>query len=129
VYWEVEELIRKLLLTAVAVLMDAGSPLQVRCPYVSLSPHAAAAAAAAAAGLPVTTHVTPASMTRVVPCVPQVTLAIVISGWAHVVHATFKPWGAGTLTYVPTKCPSPCVCHAHQTFETLSEDYRCTPMA
>jgi hypothetical protein len=28
-YWEVEELIRKLLLTAVAVLLDAGSPLQV----------------------------------------------------------------------------------------------------
>ena len=29
-FWEVEELVRKLLLTAVAVLMDAGSPLQVR---------------------------------------------------------------------------------------------------
>jgi hypothetical protein len=29
-WWEVEELVRKLLLTAVAVLLDAGSPLQVR---------------------------------------------------------------------------------------------------
>jgi hypothetical protein len=29
-WWEVEELVRKLLLTAVAVLMDAGSPVQVR---------------------------------------------------------------------------------------------------
>ena len=29
-FWETEELIRKLLLTSVAVLMDAGSPLQVR---------------------------------------------------------------------------------------------------
>ena len=29
-YWEVEELIRKLLLTAVAVLLDTGNPLQVR---------------------------------------------------------------------------------------------------
>jgi hypothetical protein len=28
-FWEVEELLRKLLLTAVAVLLDAGSPLQV----------------------------------------------------------------------------------------------------
>ncbi len=29
-WWETEELVRKLLLTAVAVLLDAGSPLQVR---------------------------------------------------------------------------------------------------
>ncbi len=28
-FWETEELVRKLLLTAVAVLLDAGSPLQV----------------------------------------------------------------------------------------------------
>jgi hypothetical protein len=28
-WWETEELVRKLLLTAVAVLLDAGSPLQV----------------------------------------------------------------------------------------------------
>ena len=29
-WWEAEELVRKLLLTAVAVLLDAGSPLQAR---------------------------------------------------------------------------------------------------
>ena len=29
-WWEIEELMRKLLLTAIAVLLDAGSPLQVR---------------------------------------------------------------------------------------------------
>lgn len=29
-WWETEELVRKLLLTAVAVLLDAGSPLQAR---------------------------------------------------------------------------------------------------
>ncbi len=30
-WWEVEELVRKLLLSALVVLIDAGSPLQVRC--------------------------------------------------------------------------------------------------
>ncbi len=29
-WWEVEELVRKLLLSALVVLIDAGSPLQVR---------------------------------------------------------------------------------------------------
>jgi hypothetical protein len=29
-WWEAEELVRKLLLTAAAVLLDAGSPLQAR---------------------------------------------------------------------------------------------------
>lgn len=54
--WEIEELVRKLLLTAVAVLLDPGSPLQV-------------------------------------------TVAIVVCGVAHVLHATYKPWGQGTHTY------------------------------
>jgi hypothetical protein len=48
-WWEVEELLRRLCLTAVVVLMDPGSPLQV-------------------------------------------TLAVLFSGWAHVLHAVYKPW-------------------------------------
>ena len=44
-----QELIRKLILTAVVVLMDSGTPLQI-------------------------------------------TIAVVVSGWAHVLHASFKPW-------------------------------------
>ena len=37
-FWETEELLRKLFLTAVAVLMDSGSPLQVNLrPPVSVS--------------------------------------------------------------------------------------------
>jgi hypothetical protein len=56
-WWEVEELVRKLLLSAVVVLIDEGSPLQV-------------------------------------------TLAVLVSGWAHVLHAVYKPWGAGTAKYV-----------------------------
>jgi hypothetical protein len=55
-WWEVEELVRKLLLSAVIVLIDEGSPLQV-------------------------------------------TLAVLISGWAHVLHAVYKPWGAGSVLY------------------------------
>jgi hypothetical protein len=55
-WWEIEELIRKLLLSAVVVLIDAGSPLQV-------------------------------------------TLAVLVSGWAHVLHAVFKPWGVGSVKY------------------------------
>ena len=30
----------------------------------------------------------------------QVTLAVLVSGWAHVLHAMFKPWGAGSVMYV-----------------------------
>jgi hypothetical protein len=30
----------------------------------------------------------------------QVTLAVLVSGWAHVLHAQYKPWGAGTSMYV-----------------------------
>jgi hypothetical protein len=55
-WWEVEELARKLLLSAVVVLIDEDSPLQV-------------------------------------------TLAVLVSGWAHVLHAQYKPWGAGTVLY------------------------------
>jgi hypothetical protein len=55
-WWEVEELARKLLLSAVVVLIDEGSPLQV-------------------------------------------TLAVLVSGWAHVLHAMYKPWGAGSMLY------------------------------
>jgi hypothetical protein len=52
-WWEVEELLRKLFLTALVVLMDPGSPLQV-------------------------------------------TLAVLVSGWAHVLHAIYKPWRLST---------------------------------
>ncbi len=55
-WWEVEELARKLLLSAVVVLIDEGSPLQV-------------------------------------------TLAVLVSGWAHVLHAMYKPWGGGSVLY------------------------------
>jgi hypothetical protein len=55
-WWEVEELVRKLLLSAVVVLIEEGSPLQV-------------------------------------------TLAVLVSGWAHVLHAMYKPWGAGSVLY------------------------------
>jgi hypothetical protein len=55
-WWEVEELVRKLLLSAVVVLIDEGSPLQV-------------------------------------------TLAVLVSGWAHVLHAMYKPWGVGSVLY------------------------------
>ena len=46
-FWETEELIRKLVLTGVAVTMDSGNPLQI-------------------------------------------TLAVMMSGWAHVIHAVYK---------------------------------------
>jgi hypothetical protein len=29
----------------------------------------------------------------------QVTLAVLVSGWAHVLHAVYKPWGAGSRLY------------------------------
>jgi hypothetical protein len=29
----------------------------------------------------------------------QVTLAVLVSGWAHVLHAQYKPWGAGSMLY------------------------------
>ena len=29
----------------------------------------------------------------------QVTLAVMISGWSHVLHAIYKPWGSGSPTY------------------------------
>jgi hypothetical protein len=29
----------------------------------------------------------------------QVTLAVLVSGWAHVLHAVYKPWGAGSVLY------------------------------
>lgn len=56
-FWEVEELVRKLLLSAVVVLLDAGSPLQA-------------------------------------------TLAVLVSGWAHVLHATYKPWLGSVVYYL-----------------------------
>ena len=31
--------------------------------------------------------------------VHQVTLAVLISGWAHVLHAMYKPWGQGSVMY------------------------------
>ena len=30
----------------------------------------------------------------------QVTLAVLVSGWAHVLHAVYKPWGKGTVMYL-----------------------------
>jgi len=56
-WWEVEELVRKLVLSAVVVLMDQGTALQV-------------------------------------------SIAVLVSGWAHVLHATYKPWGRGSPTYM-----------------------------
>ncbi len=38
-WWEVEELVRKLLLSALVVLIDAGSPLQVCSLSSVLQPH------------------------------------------------------------------------------------------
>ena len=32
-------------------------------------------------------------------CRTQITLAVMISGWAHVLHALYKPWGTATRTY------------------------------
>ena len=32
-------------------------------------------------------------------CVNQITLAVMISGWSHVIHAIYKPWGAASPTY------------------------------
>jgi hypothetical protein len=29
----------------------------------------------------------------------QVTLAVLVSGWAHVLHAMYKPWGGGSVLY------------------------------
>jgi hypothetical protein len=29
----------------------------------------------------------------------QVTLAVLVSGWAHVLHAQYKPWGGGSVLY------------------------------
>ena len=53
-WWEVEELVRKLLLSAVVVLIEPGSPLQV-------------------------------------------TLAVLVSGWAHVLHAMYKVGGGDAV--------------------------------
>ena len=35
------------------------------------------------------------------PCirVHQITLAVLVCGWAHVLHAMYKPWGSGTVMY------------------------------
>ena len=30
----------------------------------------------------------------------QVTLAVLVCGWAHVLHAMYKPWGPGTVMYM-----------------------------
>jgi hypothetical protein len=30
----------------------------------------------------------------------QVTLAVLVSGWAHVLHAVYKPWGSNSRTYL-----------------------------
>ena len=51
-----EELLRKLLLSAIVVLFESGSPLQA-------------------------------------------TLAVLVSAWAHILHAVYKPWGIGSVMY------------------------------
>jgi hypothetical protein len=51
-FWEVEELLRRLILTAIVVLFDGSSPLQV-------------------------------------------TIAVMVCGWAHVLHSLYRPWCAG----------------------------------
>ncbi len=131
-WWEVEELVRKLLLSALVVLIDAGSPLQVlyesrlvALPKPSHShlsnvttrhppPHPSLSTRA-----PTTLHTTPphsppralnfndaASLSRAsawrffVNClVLQIALAVLVSGWAHVLHAVYKPWGKGADMY------------------------------
>ena len=32
--------------------------------------------------------------------IAQVTLAVLVSGWAHVLHAMYKPWGKGSHMYM-----------------------------
>ena len=32
-------------------------------------------------------------------CTLQITLAVLVSAWAHVLHAVYKPWGAGSVMY------------------------------
>ena len=39
------------------------------------------------------------SMHCVIRTPSQITLAVLVSGWAHVLHAMYKPWGAGTVMY------------------------------
>jgi hypothetical protein len=34
-----------------------------------------------------------------IPYLEQVTLAVLVCGWAHVLHAVYKPWGSGTAMY------------------------------
>ena len=34
-----------------------------------------------------------------------VTLAVLFSCWAHVLHATLKPWGVGTMEYCSKWAP------------------------
>ena len=88
-WWEVEELVRKLLLSAVVVLVESGSPLQVR---VDASPDAVA-------NVSVTRHRDTWVLYRYC-LLSQVTLAVLVSGWAHVLHAVYKPWGEGSHMYM-----------------------------
>ncbi len=85
--WEVEELLRKLFLSAVVVVIEKGSPLQVITPPVAVRTFRVVSLLAFAIGLQLAVSM----------CLPsQVTLAVLVSGWAHVLHAVYKPWGAGT---------------------------------
>lgn len=56
-WWEVEELLRRLVLTAIVVLMEASSPVQV-------------------------------------------TIAVMVCGWSHVLHSVFKPWSSSRTYYL-----------------------------
>ena len=90
-WWEVEELVRKLFLSAVVVLIESGSPLQVRVVgAVTVHSHRTVAIVITV-GLK-RRHA--ALLWR-----SQITLAVLVCGWAHVLHAMYKPWGAGTVMY------------------------------
>ncbi len=103
-WWETEELVRKLLLTGLAVLMDAGSPLQVcsaEGPSLARTHHSRAPIVTT---LPrVCPHVVPAAALCAHPWLAamreQVTAALVVCSWAHVRHAVYTPWGVRSQTY------------------------------
>jgi hypothetical protein len=121
-WWEVEELLRKLLLSSLVVLIDAGSPLQVilfwwivstceelNCTtgrYWALRRVHPLLFLWAAHDRAVRFRACSVLRRGVVPavflwgCAMQVTLAVLVCGWAHVLHAVYKPWGTGTTMYL-----------------------------
>ena len=129
-WWEVEELVRKLFLSAVVVLIESGSPLQVRglFQYPIGTVWQAHTQSYTDTRLQTLAHMQARTQTHTdtqtqtqlpktcthhngipwsvlasccadVSCMHQITLAVLVSGWAHVLHAMYKPWGAGTTMY------------------------------